>query len=201
MKRITPITTTAAAVLAAAMLPAVASAKGHHHRHHRKGASAHLQSFGPSSPTAPASDNAGTVASFTGGVLTIKLADGSTVTGKVTAATELKCAAAPASSMARMADHGGGGESGHDGSTDGQIQSSPAPVVESSDDNGQDANDADEVRPPAGEPPAGEPPARGEDDRNEACETSALKEGTTVHNAELSASATGATFLEVEIIL
>jgi hypothetical protein len=219
MKRIILITSTAATFLAVALPPAVATAGGHHHRHHHKGAHARLQSFGTSSPTAPANDSAGTVTSFTGGVLTIKLTDGSSVTGKVTTATELKCEAAPVSSMARIADHGGsedggpsgdnsssgndahGGENnssgndGHDGpgSNDSQSQSSSTPVVDSSDDNGQHADEP--------QPPAGEQTAEGEDKQGEACEMSSLTEGTTVRNAELSVTSTGATFLEVEIIL
>jgi hypothetical protein len=208
MKRITLITSTAATLLAVALLPAVASAESHHHRHHHRRARTRLQSFGTSSPTAPASDNAGTVTSFTGGVLTIKLTDGSSVAGKVTTATELKCETAPTSSMARMADHGGGedngpsgergasGDDGHggSGSNDGQSQSGSTPVVESSDDNGQDANDADE-------PPAADQPGEADDKQGEPCEMSSLKEGTTVRNAELAVTSTGATFLEVAIIL
>ena len=210
MKRITLITSTVATLLAVALLPAVASADSHHHRHHHMSARARLQSFGTSSPTAPARDNAGTVTSFTGGVLTIKLTDGSSVTGKVTAATELKCETAPVSSMARMADHGGGddggssgessasGNDGHGGPglSDGQSQSASTPAVESSGNNGQDANDVDESQPPAGEQPA-----EGEDHQREACEMSSVKEGTTVRNAELAVTSAGATFLELEIIL
>ena len=196
MQRIAPMTAAAATILAVALLPAAASAAGHHHRHHHRRAGARLRSFGANNRAAPASDNAGTVASFTGGVLTIKLADGSTVTGKVTDATELKCETAAASSMARIADHGSAGDGGGDGSTEGRDQSSPTPVVESSDDNGQDDNDADEAQPPAGEQPGD-----GEDEHGAPCEPSSLKEGTTVRNAELAVSSAGATFREVEIIL
>ena len=207
MKRIALTTSTAAALLAVALLPAVASAERHHHRHHHGSAHARMRAFGASSPTAPASDNAGIVSSFTGGVLTIKLTDGSSVTGKVTATTELKCEAAPVSSMARIADHGGGGDSSSSGegsssgnvgpgSSDGQSQSGSTPVVESSDDNGQDANDTDESQPPADEQPS-----EGQDNQGEACETSSLKEGTTVRHAELAVTSTGATFRELEIVL
>ena len=112
--------------------------------------------------------------------------------------------------MARMADHGGGedggssgesssgGSDGHGpGSTDGQSQSRPTPVGASSDDNGQDANDADELQPPA----AGAPGEGDDDDQVEACEMRSLKEGTAVRNAELAVTSTGATFREVQIIL
>jgi hypothetical protein len=49
----------------------------------------------PGAPAAPAA-SAGKVLLFTGGVLTITLADGSTVSGKVTEATELQCHSATA---------------------------------------------------------------------------------------------------------
>jgi len=216
MKRTTLFASTAATLLSVALLPAVASAKSHH-RHHHRSARTHLRFLGTSSLTAPASDNAGTVTSFVGGVLTIKLTDGSSVTGKVTAATELKCETAPVSTTARMADHGGGDGggsgagsfSGNDGSggpesDEGPSQSGPAPVAGSSDDNGQDANDEngqdandiDESQPPV----AGQP-AEGEENHGEACEMSSLKEGTAVRDAELALNSTGASFRELEIIV
>jgi hypothetical protein len=112
MKRIV-LTAAASSVLALAA-PAWASAahngKRHQRSHHagarthnakraqllRFGTSVHgaaSGSIGTSTVTSPpASDEkAGTVASFVGGVLTIKLTDGSMVSGKVTGQTELKC--------------------------------------------------------------------------------------------------------------
>src|SRR3954466_7474531 len=53
-------------------------------------------------------ENAGTVASFAGGLLTITLAKGGTLTARVTAATQLECRIARASAD----DHGGGGQGG-----------------------------------------------------------------------------------------
>jgi hypothetical protein len=183
MKRITLITSTTAMVLAVALLPAVASAHGHHHRHHRRGSRARLESFGTSNPTAPASASAGTVMSFSGGVLTIKLADSSSVTGKVTVTTELKCETAPASGMARMADH-----SGNEGGSVGDA-------------NEQDANDADEFQSPTtGQPVTDDDNGTG-DNEDEQCTMSSLKEGATVRSAELAITSAGSTFLEVEIIL
>ena len=64
----------------------------HHRRHHAR---VRHERFGGGSSTTSGDQqdqgNAGTVASFTGGVLTITLNDGSTVSGEVTADTELKC--------------------------------------------------------------------------------------------------------------
>src|SRR5450631_445729 len=101
MKRIALITSTAAVLVALALLPAVASARSHHHRHHHAATKARLRTFGAatststSTSTTPATESAGTVTSFTAGVLTIKLTDGTIITGKVTTATELKCESAP----------------------------------------------------------------------------------------------------------
>lgn len=106
MKR-TLIAVTASAMLALCA-PAIASA---HHRHHhgnhsrthkRHASSARILRFGAarlsasnptSSPTPPTSNEAaGKVVSFEGGVLTIMLTGGSTtVSGKVTEDTELRC--------------------------------------------------------------------------------------------------------------
>lgn len=56
-------------------------------------------------------ENAGTIASFKNGVLTINLAGGGTLTGAVTGDTEIEC-----DDMARASDDGGhGGDDGDDG--------------------------------------------------------------------------------------
>jgi hypothetical protein len=108
-------------VLALALaVPGIASAhRGHHHRHHHKAHHVRIKHIGAKSatdPAAPATGDAGTVASFTGGVLTITLADGSTVSGKVTDQTEIECeTAAP---VATASHHGGGW--GDDDHGDGQ---------------------------------------------------------------------------------
>lgn len=110
MRRI--ITTTVASSLLALALPAAASAHhagrheaahhagAHHRRHHHR---AHTVVFSPAaaptatpSPATPGSqpgegETAGTIASFEGGVLKITLADGTTVSGKVTETTEIQC--------------------------------------------------------------------------------------------------------------
>lgn len=195
MKRIILIASTAATFLAVALAPAVASADGHHHHHHRhhhRGAHLRLRSSATDGPTVPTSDNAGTITSFTGGVLTIKLTDGSSVTGKVTTATELKCETAPVSSMARVADHGG--------SDGGPSEGSNSSGNDSSGDNSSDDND-DHDHDGQPQPPEGKQPPEGEDNhQGEACETSSLNEGIIVRNAELSVTSAGATFLEVELI-
>jgi hypothetical protein len=83
-----------ASVTTLALVPGVALAR-RHHRHHHHSLIRH-ERFGadPSSPTTTPT-TAGTVVSFTatptGGVLTIKLNDGTMVTGKVTPDTEIEC--------------------------------------------------------------------------------------------------------------
>ncbi|MBS1868954.1 MAG: hypothetical protein JSS99_04770 [Actinobacteria bacterium] len=83
--------------------PSVASAHGHHgHRHHHKHKAKHARvkhfagkaNVDPAGPAGPG--DAGTVASFDQGtgMLTITLADGSSVSGKVTADTNVNCMAA-----------------------------------------------------------------------------------------------------------
>lgn len=107
----------AGALALALAVPGIASAhrghaaRSHHHRHHRHdhGAKAHHTS----TPSAPA--DAGRVASFTGGVLTITLADGSTVGGKVTNDTVIGCVPAvqtPAPTAAAAHDGGWNGQGG-----------------------------------------------------------------------------------------
>jgi hypothetical protein len=107
-------------VLALAIaLPSVASAHGrHHHHHHHKAKHARVKHFGgkatvdPAGPAAPG--DAGTVASLDQGtgVLTLTLADGSTVSGKVTEDTSIGCIPAGETSgpTAAASHHGGSGD-------------------------------------------------------------------------------------------
>jgi hypothetical protein len=118
MRRILPLV--AGALALALAVPTVASAHGRHHRHHHhhhKTKHARVKHFGgKATQSDPGMPEAGTVASFTGGVLTLTLADGSTVSGKVTDETVVNCvpavqAPAPTASAAH---HGGWGDPGDD---------------------------------------------------------------------------------------
>lgn len=60
-----------------------------------------------------AESTAGSVASFANGVLTLRLADGSMVSGKVTSATEIECGA-PERTAIQADDRDGGGDHGED---------------------------------------------------------------------------------------
>jgi hypothetical protein len=123
MRRISLIAMALAALALAVPGAALAHGRSHHpkksHRvRHSHRVRSHIRHFVAANPTAPPttttpSDNAGTVASFTGGVLTLTLNDGSTVSGKVTAATEIECQSAMTVSgdaRRRGADRGPGGD-------------------------------------------------------------------------------------------
>jgi hypothetical protein len=102
-----------------AILPASALAHGDHHRghHHRfHHAQIHHRQFGADQGGVNNQDqNAGTVQSFTGGVLTIALNNGQTVSGQVTGDTEIKCEAAETSSSMVSHDRHGGDNNGDRG--------------------------------------------------------------------------------------
>jgi hypothetical protein len=121
-----------------AIVPASALAHGGHHKRHH--ARVHHRTFGhdwsqsgstsTSTSTSPSSDqNAGTVTSFTGGVLTITLNNGQMVSGDVTGDTEIECQAADMSSSLRS--HDSGGDNGDQGDNNG----------DRGDDNGNDQGD------------------------------------------------------------
>lgn len=193
MRRI--LTTALASSLLALALPAAASA--HHgsrhgsahrakaHRHHHK--RAHTVVFAPrakpsgtttttgtgtpSTPTEPVA----TVASFENGVLKITLADGSTVSGKVTEQTEISC-----------------GCSGHDGSFGGSGWQGG--------DNNDENDNSDDNGGPSGfhgddEHGSPEPPKT-----ESTCGVSALVAGAKVKEAELHVSGAGAVWEKVELL-
>jgi hypothetical protein len=145
------------------------SHKSHHQRSHR----AHARSEKLGSDFADKSGEiAGTVASFKDGVLTIKLMDGSTVSGKVTAATKLEC-----ESSAPMVAHSASVDPGarHD-STPGDARHT--------------GDAAAEVETPEVEAPEAEM----------ACDSSALVAGAVVREAELNVSSSGSVFTKIELM-
>ncbi|HWF72235.1 MAG TPA: hypothetical protein VG186_02755 [Solirubrobacteraceae bacterium] len=127
MRRIV-FTVVASGVLALAV-PSIALARHHSRHHHHSHAKIRHEHFGATStPVAPTpttttpgavTPSTVSIASFTNGILTIKLADGSTVSGAVTTRTELECQAA-ASGEIQTDDHGsgGGGDNGSGGGGD-----------------------------------------------------------------------------------
>lgn len=136
-----------------------------------------------SEPPPSSGEDAGKVASFTGGVLTITLNDGSTVSGKVTSATEIECVKASSPTPATSGEDQGSGddnEGDKSGSTEGDKSSG-----DSSEGDKEDAGDGDGPASAASEPP---------------CDSSALTPGTVVHEAELRIGSTGAEFESIELV-
>ena len=135
----------------------------------------------PTSATTPASsgETAGTVASLTGGVLTITLTDGSTVSGKVTEKTEIHCQAAtpPAegSDDDQQGDESSGGN-GEDSSHGGPGMSSQGSDMSSGDGSGDAGTE------------------------QQSCTTAALIPGAVVREAELSVGSAGSVWDHVDLI-
>jgi hypothetical protein len=182
MRRLVLTTVTCGLVLALA--PAVALAGHHHKRHHARHHARvhhrrHVRRFGdletnPSitgaNPGVNGTGAAGTVDSFSGGVLTIKLTGGSTVSGVVTSETELECEAAEPMDNSAIHEDGDGGDHGGSGD-DGRS---------GADDHGDRGDD--------------------EAENNQECATANLTPGASVRGAELEISSAGAVWEKVELI-
>jgi hypothetical protein len=192
----------------AALIITPGAALAHHHRHghdaRRHGVHArharllHLGSAVSQTTTAPdgstrnpgspqgtntqtGQGTAGTVASFENGVLTIRLNDGSIVSGKVTEQTRISCLAAGASQSGDddqgAGDDQPGQQSGEQGNPDGaQFQHDQQDAVISSEDSGDN------------------------EDNMQSCDTSALKAGAVVQEAELLIGGSGSIWRDVEIV-
>jgi hypothetical protein len=113
---------------------------------------------------------AGTITSFTDGVLTITLNDGSTVSGKVTDATEIHCQAAQPTEM-QNDELSSGDDSGDQSGDQG----------DGSDDQGDGSDD------------------QGEDQGEQMCGPSALAPRAAVQDAVLGISSAGAIWDNVDL--
>ena len=125
------------------------------------------------------SEGAGTVTSFTGGVLIVHLFNGDDVKGTVDDQTEIECKTRPMSQpivvpAARKADEGPGGDD--QGDDDG-------------DHHGGGDDDGD-----------GQHHQHGDDDQRRDCDATALKTGAIVGEAELKTTAAGLVFRQIEIV-
>jgi hypothetical protein len=211
MRRLLLLAAGLAALTVSAPATALAS-HGHHHHHHKREtrhAKVRFEHVGPTgtsatgsgpgagnlpatTPTAPTTENAGKVASYTGGVLTLTLNDGSSVSGKVTNATRIGCirATVPPPGPGQGDDNGPGDDNGegddnHQGDQQGagQPPSSGAGALQGM--HGEDGSDDDGGNPAAGEPP---------------CDTSALIAGAIVREAELRIGPGGTEFESIELV-
>ncbi|HUZ28754.1 MAG TPA: hypothetical protein VMU90_05905 [Solirubrobacteraceae bacterium] len=188
MRRTLIMTLASTAVLAVA--PGAALAHGHHHggkhkghRHSKVekfGAATSTQQSGGSTSGSSSSDTAGTVSSFSGGVLVIQLNDGSMVTGKVTPDTEIECQA-PAQTTS-----GGSDENGGDGSQNQQSGGGDSQTAGGHDASDTSENDASEN-------------ANEDQQAQSTCDSSALTPGAVVREAELKLSGGGATWKKVDL--
>jgi hypothetical protein len=186
--------------------PAIASAHGtgskghrHHARHQTKAKKAQTREV-----TGPAT---ATVTSFTGGELTITLANGKSYSGLVTDKTILRCnTAAPQSTTARAARNGSddsagdnGGPTQDQGDDDAQDNTSQGTSNQVNDSQGTSNQRDDEQGDDDGQ---GDDDAQGagNDNGNGACDTSALIAGTKVSNAELSLKGTDAAWKSIELV-
>jgi hypothetical protein len=190
MRRIMFTAVASLAILAIA--PASVLAKHHNKRHHSRTHHARVrhERFGTITPTAGApttapttptttADTAGTVNSFNGTTLVIKLTDGTLVSGAVTPNTEIECAAADMNdtndTMHADGDHGG---PGGDNSSGGGDNSSGG-----GDNSGGDGGD------------------QGDENgaQNASCTSANLVMNAVVQGAELRISSAGATWDKVEL--
>jgi hypothetical protein len=209
---------TAAIATTALALPGVALAHGgdrphgedhhgvhhverHHARHHRHARLIAFHAQAPAttppgagagtmpSPTPVASERAGTIASFTGGTLTLTLNDGTTVSGKVTPGTEIECRSAGATA-AENGDEGRG-----DGERGGGSGSGPGPGGPSGE-SGRDGRDNDADDNDARDNDAGDDDAQ---DEAEHCTSAALVPGASVREALLSVGSAGSFWVKLEL--
>jgi hypothetical protein len=194
------VTSSAALALGA---PAVASARHgsrhHHARHHARrarvlffgtapaGSSSGTAGGSDASPARPSAssesstgEDAGKVRSFEGGVLTIALSDGTTVSGKVTERTELECeSATPTATTSSEDDH-------EDSRAEGSHEDGGGSSAETSREDGGDSDDG------SGDDASGESPS---------CTTAALTPETVVREAELRVGSSGAEWEKVDLLL
>ena len=180
MRKLLLIITTGCAMVAFAPATALAKRHDHHHRRHHH-ARVHHKSFGSDQSSANSAQSAGKIQTFTGGVLTILLNDGSTVSGLVTPGTEIECSAADMIGMSHDSnggsdDNGDQGQAGNPGHGDDQGDNDQG-------DNDQGDND------------------RGDNEQAEGqvCGPADLMPNAVVQEAELSVSNAGAVWSKVEL--
>lgn len=182
--RLRLLTVVGALALALAVPSAALAHNGrgrHHHHHHHRGkahhARFHFKHVGPSGVSGPTTtsteppttpENSGKVASYEKEVLTITLNDNSTVSGKVTANTHIRCLSATAPPVV---------EPGAQGPGEGKDQGEDRDRGDHSGGGWGDHKDGDHAGTP-------EPP----------CDTSSLVAGTVVRSAELRIGPSGNEF-------
>jgi hypothetical protein len=206
---------TALGLLALALaVPSAALAhhgRGHHHHkakaHHAQLRFMHIGASGtsvtgsptntaPTTPTTPTTtptpENAGTVKSYTGGVLTLTLNDGSTVSGKVTEDTRIGCVKAtpttPTGTPGQPTDQGSGDDNGEGDDQSRGDMSQRGDKGSGEGQHGDQGNGGDDEEEEVQGTP--EPP----------CDGSALLPGAVVRSAELRIGPSGNEFENILLV-
>jgi hypothetical protein len=136
-------------------------------------------------------DVGGTVASFDGTTLVLKLPDGTTRDGKVTPGTEISCQSSTPTAV--KADHGpgrGDDEGDDDNKPSTTTTTTPPPSGKGSDDDGDDDHNQNDD---------GDVEDQGDDDSS-ACPAGALAKDAKVHEAELKITSAGAVWQKLELL-
>jgi hypothetical protein len=148
-------------------------------------------------------ENAGTIKSFDGGVLTITLAEGGDLAATVTPDTEIEC---HGTATASSHDDGGSGSGSGSGSDDPAGDDSGSGGSGSDDPAGHDTGDdpaGEDTGDDHGDDPAGEDTGddHGHDGPGDGatCGTDALKAGVKVREAELKVSSDGKRWEKLEL--
>jgi hypothetical protein len=158
----------------------------------------------PGSPTTPTpGETAGTVKSFTEGVLVITLNDGTTVSGKVTEQTEIHCQSGSPTGSNDGSDGGDetGGEDGNPSSgSPGSSAGGDARAASTSSD-GEGGGPGHEDGEGGGPGHEGDDEGSGDDEHASGpCTTAALVPGAVVREAELSIGSSGAVWDHIELM-
>jgi hypothetical protein len=139
----------------------------------------------------------GTVASLKASTLTIAKADGTTVSARVTAATEIECQpAAMLAPTATTAERHGGGDQANGG---GQSRGSDDAVAETETETEAAEAPENETTEPAGHDQGDAAEPSGATSMAAPCDQSALTLGTTVRRARIRDTASGPVFKQIEL--
>jgi hypothetical protein len=202
MKKVLMIVVASAASIA--LVPATALAQHNDRRHHHdrgRHARVHHRTFGHDQGNQGNNQPAGTVVSFTNGVLTIKASDGNMASGKVTNATELRCEQQEPAGMQShdrgRGDNGGGGDNNRGDNDQGDNDQGD------NDRGDNDRGDNDRGDNDRGDNDRGDNQGDNDNDNDEAnqmCTTANLVPGAIVQKAKLRISGAGAVWDEVELV-
>lgn len=137
------------------------------------------------------------VAHLSGGVLTIRLRDGSTLRGRVNRATDLECRAPGQMGIVHDRDQSANDGPGDRGDANDNEAQEP-PENEAAEPPGNEAQERLENEAQAPRNEAAEPP---ENDVERSCSTMNLRPGTVVREADLRISRSGGVWKKVELEL